>query len=83
MLTPIQELELRKYGKEKGYSQEKINSFIQTKKKETITSVFEAPLPRAFPAIFNPAFATLPPNNSAPDFKASPPICFSPAVPVF
>jgi hypothetical protein len=43
MLTPTQELELRKYGKEKGYSQEKINSFIQAKKKETITSVFEAP----------------------------------------
>ena len=41
MLTPKQELELRKYGKEKGYSQEKINAFIAEKKSEGKKSLFD------------------------------------------
>jgi hypothetical protein len=43
MITPKQELELRKYAREKGYSQEKIDSFIREKKSERFDSLFTAP----------------------------------------
>jgi hypothetical protein len=43
MLTPRQELELRKYGKEQGLSQEKINEFISAKKSERPLSIFAPP----------------------------------------